>query len=264
MVYRVDELEESKINPVTGNEYDNSWIIMSLTGSKDYSQMCGSNNGCAYTIKTSRFQCKDWKMAVGDFIGFNQDNGKNIILVMDETDFQTAMDCYRGHTYNEPFLRENEPAVLVHSTPMHSWELIKQDGMLKSWNKLGAGKTIVEEQPIGIKLGDPADFSDYIMFGSGIAGEIVVNSKQQGKIIMDGNSEYLTGARLYFDAKRMAQDGLLVRDGCHIKVKGSLPLKPYLAWTSTWDVIGLPSQVSTPEIFAMESDKMFSIISGYN
>ena len=50
----------------------------------------------------------------------------------------------------------------------------------------------------------PTDFSDYIMFGDGITGEIIVNSKQQGKIVMDENSEYLTGARLYFDAQKMA------------------------------------------------------------
>jgi hypothetical protein len=262
MFYRTDKLEENKINPVTGQEYDSSWIILMLTNSKEYSQMCGSSNGCAYTIKISRSQYKDWKMAVGDFIGFNQYNGKNILLVTSETDFQIAMDFYKGHKYNEPFLRENEPDVLVHSTTMSSWELIKQDGMLKSWNKLKARKSIEEEEPIGIKLGDPSDFSDYIMFGSGISGEIVVNSKQQGEIIMDVNAEYLTGARLYFDAKKMAQDGLLVRDGCHIKVKDFLPLKPYLAWTATWDIIGLPSQVSTPEIFARQSDKLFKIIAG--
>ena len=47
------------------------------------------------------------------------------------------------------------------------------------------------------------------MFGDGVTGEIVVNSKQQGKIVMSTDAEYLTGARLYFDAKRMAHDGLL-------------------------------------------------------
>ena len=154
MFYRTDKLEENKINPVTGQEYDSSWIILMLTNSKEYSQMCGSSNGCAYTIKISRSQYKDWKMAVGDFIGFNQYNGKNILLVTSETDFQIAMDFYKGHKYNEPFLRENEPDVLVHSTTMSSWELIKQDGMLKSWNKLKARKSIEEEEPIGIKLGD--------------------------------------------------------------------------------------------------------------
>ena len=180
---------------------------------------------------------------------------------MAETDFKSANDYYEGHRYNESFLRDYEPSVLVHSTPMKSWEQIKRDGMLKSWNMLKSEKAIAEEQPIGIWLGDPMDFSDFIMFGDGVAGEIVVNSKQQGKIIMDTNEEYLTGARLYFDAKRMAQDGLLIRDGCHIKVKDMLPLKPYLIWTATWETIGLASQITTPKVFAEQADKKFQSIS---
>lgn len=51
--------------------YDNSWIILMLTDSPDYQQMCGSSGGCAYTIKVSRSQYKNWKMAAGDFISFS-------------------------------------------------------------------------------------------------------------------------------------------------------------------------------------------------
>lgn len=196
-------------------------------------------------------------MAVGDFIGFCKANEKNAILVMSEAELKSAKNHYEGHRYNEPFLRENESTVLVHSTPMNSWKQIKRDGMLKSWNILKTQKVITEEQPIGIQLGDPTDFSDYIMFGGGVTGEIVVNSKQQGKIVMDTNAEYLTGARLYFDGKRIAQDGLLVRDGCHLKVKDMLPLRPYLIWVATWETIELESQVSTPKIFAEQADRKF-------
>ena len=261
MIYRVDRLSENSINPITGHEYDNSWIIFMLTDSLDYQQMCGSSDKCAYTIKTSRSQCKNWKMAVGDFIGFCEANEKNAILVMSETDLKFAKNHYEGRRYNEPFLRENEPSVLVHSTPMSSWKQIERDGMLKSWNILKTEKIITEDHPVGIQLGDPTDFSDYIMFGDGVTGEIVVNSKQQGKIVMSTDAQYLTGARLYFDAKRMAHDGLLVRDGCHLKVKDRLPLKPYLIWTATWETIGLASQVSTPQIFAEQADKHFRSLS---
>lgn len=54
------------------------------------------------------------------------------------------------------------------------------DGRLKSWNRLKAEKAVDEKQPIGIQLGDPTDFSDCIMFGDGVTGEIVVNLKQHG------------------------------------------------------------------------------------
>jgi len=257
VVYRIDELTECSINPMTGDEYDSLWIVLILTDREEYQFMCGSENGCAYTIKVSRAKCDDWKMAVGDFISFNEANEKNIILVMTESEYEAVTDSYKGHSYNETVLRKNEPLVLVHSTPMVHWEQIKKDGMLKSWNVLKAEQVVAEEHPIGAKLGDPADFRDYIMFGGGVTGEIVVNSKQQGKILMDINAEYLTGARLYFDAKRMAQDGLLVRDGCHLQVKDTLPLTPYLIYVATWDAVGLESQVSTPRFFAEKADMQF-------
>lgn len=257
MIYRVNCLQENKINPITDHEYDSSWIILMLTDSDDYQQMCGSKNDCTYTIKISRSRYPDWKMAVGDFISFHETSAKNVILVMTEADIESVKKHYDGHTYNDTLLRENEPVVLVHSTPMSSWEHIKRDGMLKSWNVLKVERIVTEEQPVGMQLGDPPDFSDYIMFGGGVTGEIVVNSRQQGKITMDVNAEYLTGARLYFDAKRMAQDGLLVRDGCHLKVKETLPLSPYLIWVATWDSVGLPSQFSTPKIFAELADTLF-------
>ncbi|MDE7325698.1 MAG: hypothetical protein K2N63_05405 [Lachnospiraceae bacterium] len=259
MIYRISDLTENNINPVTSRKYDSSWLILALTDSKDYQQMCGSHNGCAYTIKISRPNKDNWEMAVCDFIGFCGANNKNAILVMSETDLEIARKHYGSHQYNEAFLRENEPPVLVHSTSLDSFRQIGRDGMLKSWNILKKEKNITENQPIGKLLGDPADFSDYIMFGSGITGEIIVNSKQQGKIIMDENAEYLTGARLYFDAKKMAGDGLLIRDGCHIKVKDTLPLNPYLIWAATWDTLGLAGRISTPRIFATEAEKQFKI-----
>lgn len=258
MIYRVDSFNEDRINPFTHCEYDEAWVIFILTDSTDYQQMVGSNNGCAYTVKTSRVMCSDWQMSVGDFISFHEAEGKNIILVMTQEEFETAENRYSGHSFNEAHLRENEPDILIHSTPMSNWVQIKNDGMLKSFNMLTSHKTINIISPIGTQLGDPADLSDYIMFGTGVAGEIVVNSKQQGKIVMDTEAEYLTGARLYFDARKMAEDGLLLRDGCHLKVKDSLPLLPYLIWTATWDSIGLPSQISTPSTFTKLSDKIFN------
>lgn len=257
MINRIDKIVENPINPITGIKYDESWTILILTDSTEYQQMCGSHNGCAYTIKLSRHYDR-WQMAVGDFIGFNGANGRNMILVMSETDLANAKNCYAAHRFNEPVLREYEPDVLIHSTTMESWNKIQRDGMLKSWNRLKRENAVNENSPIGSQLGDPADFSDYIMFGGGVTGEIVVNSKQSGKIIMDIDGEYQTGARLYFDAKKIARDGLLVRDGTHVKVKESLPLEPYLIWVATWRELGLPGQISTPRIFAEAADRRFS------
>ena len=261
MIYRVDKFTENNINPITNSEYDESWLVLTLSKDIPEPMIVGSNNGSAYTIKISKQIHPNWKMAVGDFIDYCNDNNLNGIVAITENDYQEAQNYYIGHSFDETVLRDYETSVLVHSTSIENWKKIQKDGMLKSWNKLNSEKSVIENEPIGKQLGDPLHFSNYIMFGGGVSGEIVVNSKQSGKIVMDIDSEYKTGARLYFDAERIAKDGLLVRDGAHIKVKDCLPLEPYLIWVSTWDKIGLENQISTPKIFAELSDKTFKNIS---
>lgn len=260
MIYRVDKFTENNINPITNSEYDESWLVLTLSKDIPEPMIVGSNNGSAYTIKISKQIHPNWKMAVGDFIDFCNDNNLNGVVAITENDYQEAQNYYIGHSFDETVLRDYETSVLVHSTSMENWQKIQKDGMLKSWNKLNSEKSVIENEPIGKQLGDPLHFSNYIMFGGGVSGEIVVNSKQSGKIVMDIDSEYKTGARLYFDAERIAKDGLLVRDGAHIKVKDCLPLEPYLIWISTWDKIGLENQISTPRIFAELSDNTFKNI----
>lgn len=257
MIYRLDELKENNINPITSRPYDDSYLIWQLTDAKEYRQMVGRFNGCAYTIKCSRY-ADGWELSVGDFIEYNQQQNKNIILVISEKELKAAKRKYEGHHYNESILRKDEQIYAVHSTALENWERIQKDGCLKSWNTLKAENAITEERPIGSTLGDPPAFSDYIMFGKGMTGELVVNSKQQGKIIMDDNAAYLTGARLYFDMKKIVEDGLAVRDGAHLKVKDKLPLAPYFIWAATWENIGLESRISTPKTFSEKADREFS------
>jgi len=264
MIYRIDNLPENNINPITGQKYDSSWIVFMLTCSVDNRVVAGMGKEGVYSIRLSRFLNDSWPLSVGDFIEYCEANGRNGILVMSELDYKEAMKKYAGRHYNESILREDEPPILIHSTTADSWVSIQCDGKLKSWNQLKRDIAEWENEPIGIHLGDPAEFNDYIMFGGGVSGEIVVSSKLSGFINMDVNAEYQTGARLYFDAKRMAQDGLLVRDGAHVKVRNTLPLEPYLIWVATWDKIGLESSVSTPKIFSETADKQFSIISHYD
>ncbi len=252
MIYRLDEFTENSINPVANSPYDDSWVVFILTDSKDYNMFVGSENGCAYTVKFSRFANEDWHFALCDFIGYNEAMGKNIILVLKTDELEEARKIYKGHSYNETKLRKTEPKVLVHSTKLESYKTIQKDGMLKSFNKLN-----LQGEPIGIKLGDPKDFSDYIMFcDGGVTGEIIVNSKQKGKIIMDENDEYIPGARFYFDAEKIAADGLLIRDGCHLKVKDELPLMPYLIFTATAESVGI-DKTSTPKEFSEKADGEF-------
>ncbi len=263
MIYRIDDLPKSKTNPFTGREYDDTWLILRLSDSEEYRYFVGNQNNSAYNIIISKIVHKKWKFAVGDFIGYCNANGLNGILVISQKEYDETQKAYIGRAFNEPELREYETSVLIHSAPMSAWKQIQRDGALKSFNKLKSEGS-ADEFAVGAMLGDPPEFSDYIMFGGGIAGEIVVNSKQRGKIIMDQDAEYLSGARLYFDAKKMARDGLLVRDGAHVKVKDELPLEPYLIWSAVWDKLDMESQISTPKTFAETADQQFSVVSHYN
>ncbi len=114
-----------------------------------------------------------------------------------------------------------------------------------------------EQKPIGSFLNDPEDYSDYIMFNNGgFSAELVVSSKQKGFICMDTDAEYNAGARLYFDAAKIAGDGLLVRDGAHLKVKDILQLDKYLIWTATPDILGI-NAVTKPITFGKMADETF-------
>ncbi len=255
MIYRTDRFIENEINPITNRPYDRSWIVY-IVDNGPYRMMCGSQNG-AYTLRISKSNHPDWKMYVGDFISYHTNSAHNAVLVISEDDYNAVENEYQGHSYNDPYLRDYEPAVLIHSTTKENYDNIIKCQQLRSWNRLKKDGFFTEEFPIGKQLGDPEELRDFILFGGGTTGEIVVNSKQHNTIIMDENAEYKTGARLYFDMRKIAEDGLLLRDGSEIKVKDCLPLSPYLIWASTWDKIGLPDEISTPKIFAETSDAFF-------
>ena len=257
MVYLVDKLNESKINPITNLPYDDTWVAYCLTDADDYKMMVGNSGGAVYTARVSR-KYTGWKMSVCDFIHFHESGHKNIILSVSPKELEEAHKCYKGHHFRDPFLREDEPEVLVHSTTYENWLSIREDNCLKSWNLLKSEKAAWEENPIGRELGDPADFCDYIMFSDGsVSSELVVLSKQNGMINMDPEMQYRAGVRLYLDIRKIANDGLLIRDGVHLKVKDYLPLEPYLIWYATWDRVGFNSDLSTPRAFAQKSNEMF-------
>ncbi len=101
------------------------------------------------------------------------------------------------------------------------------------------------------------DYSDYIMFNNGgYYSELVVASKEKGYIDMDIHAKYTPGGRFYFDAKKIATDGLLTRDGAHLKVRDCLEIKKYLLYIATSEIVGLPDE-TTPFEFGTKSDKMF-------
>ena len=255
-----DEKLKAQLDILQPDDYHN-WIQFKLTNSKEYESFVGTENNM-YTLKVSK-ERSNWECALFDFIGYEESCGRNIILYVSADDFEQAKQEYKGHHFQEKQIRDYEAEVLIHSTTWESWEKIQADGALKSWHILKQENPNFEKEPIGKQLGDPEDYSHYIMFSSGhVAGEIVVLSKQNGYIDMDYQKEYLTGARLHFDTAAIAHDGLLVRDGAHLKVKNELPLEKYLVWVGTWESVGLLSQISTPLEFTTKANQKFDELYG--
>ena len=262
MIYRKDEYPKDSINPFTGQPYNSSWMLYALNENPVNRVENGMTEQGVYAFHISRVLNTQWHFSVCDFAGYCEANHLNAIVVLSDSDYRDAVLKYQNHSYKDPFLREDEPPVLIHSTTEEAWHHIQKDGMLKSWNRLQQEHPDYEQSPIGSLLGDPDEFRQYIMFGKGISSEIVVSSKLSGFINMNFDAPYHTGARLYFDADKMAQDGLLIRDGGHIKVKDTLPLAPYLIWAATWEKLHMNSPISTPAIYAKKADAQFHKLFG--
>lgn len=249
-IYFADKLEA--VNHFSNDGvYSSQWVSVALDDSCYIMPSESFVYGCVIGKKVDY-----WEFRVMDYINYNLLYDRNIIFLGDERDYRLAKEKYSGHSINDTFLRAYEDDIIIHSTTSEGYKNILNDNMLKSWNVLKKERLEYEDEPIGAMLGDPEDFRDYIMFGSGIQCEIVVLSKQRRMLCRDENEEYIPGARFYFDATQLANDGLLVRDGLHYKVKDILLLN-YAVFIATMDNVVIEGKI-TPKTFSQRADTMFN------
>ena len=229
-----------------------------LTDSTEYRQLnCFEDS--VYTLKISR-NYEYWYYDLCDLIDFYADTDIEVILDVDNNDLRLARALYGNHKYNEKTLREYESDVVVHSTTKENAQNILVDRKIKSWNILRGERADWEKKPIGAMLGDIEDFSNYVMLsGFSINNEVVTASKANGVINTDVNQSYIAGARFYLNAKALAHDGLLLRDGAHIKVRDNIDLEKYLIWYSTPEILGI-DEYMTPRDFFEVSNQRFIML----
>ena len=228
-----------------------------LTDSLEYRQFnCLENS--IYTLKISR-NYEYWYFDLCDLIDFYADTNIEVIVEVDNHNLTIARQLYGNHKYNEKALREYETEVMVHSTVKENIESILSAKQLKSWNLLSVEKTEWEQQPIGALLGDIEDFSNYVML-SGISqnNEIITASKSNGVINTDINQLYVAGGRFYLDALKLATDGVLLRDGAHIKVRDYIDLEKYLIWYSTPEILGIDKYTTPKKFFELSNERFFN------
>lgn len=244
------------VNPVTGGSYEHGWICLRLTDEAEYEVFCsGRELYCAAISKRH----PGWKYRVMDFVEYSLEQGKDVLFSGKREDYEEARRIYAGHHHKDRKLRPHEIRVLVHSATPEGYPSIVRMGALKSRKLLIQEGVISESKPsIGRKLCAPEDFEDYVMLcDDSVSGEIVVASKQLGRIEPSTFVQYRPGARFYFDAEALALDGLLVRDGLHIKVEKKIPLAAYLLWTATPENVDPNEKHWTPRTFAERADKSF-------
>lgn len=230
-------------------------INVKIVSTDEFISFCGTENS-VYTVKINK-RYKYWYYDLCDMLGFYANTNIEVNIETEDDNYKTAIDLYGNHNYNDPFLRAYEPKILVHTTTQENINAILNDGELKCWNKLKSENPEWEDRPIGSLLGDIDDFSNYIMLSScSWNNEIIVASKQAGTIISDVDKLYIPGARFYLNAEKLTVDGLLLRDGQHLKVRDSIPLNKYLIWYCTADVLKIGCNV-TPQQFFDLSNKMF-------
>lgn len=228
-----------------------------LTDSTEYRQFnCFENS--IYTIKISK-NYEFWYYDLCDLIDFYNYTNIDVVLEVNENELSLARQLYGNHKYNESTLREYESKVMTHSTTKENLESILISKKLKAWNVLSREKPNWENQPIGFLLGDIEDFSNYVMLSLiSQNNEIITASKTNGTINTDINQSYIAGARFYLDAQRLASDGLLLRDGAHIKVRNFIDLEKYLIWYSSPERLDIDEHTTPKEFFELSNERFIT------
>ena len=205
-------------------------------------------------------EADDFAYRAADFIRYENAHGRKVRFKPRKFDPSEAL---RSVPESGSVLRPGDPQFVIHSTTLEAYEKITQDGQLKSTSQLRKEGTA--QNAIGfLPLGEPPDYLDYVMFapanGWGSGSEIVVNSHLRGTPCFDPNAPYEPQARMYFDARKVIEDGLAVRDGAHVlKVYGALPLEGYLLRTVFASDVTLPTGAEdwTPTLFTEAANTFF-------
>ena len=195
-----------------------------------------------------------------DFIRYENAHGRRVLIF--SPDFSVE-EILQHHVPIEGW-RSTDAPYAVHSTTLEAYKCIRRDGCLKSAARLRREGTA--QNAIGfLPLGEPEDYLEHVMFapvdGWGSGSEMVVNSRLRGQACFDPQASYTPQARMYFDARRMIEGGLTVRDGAHfLKVHDALPLEGYLLLSVFAEDVALPlgDAYWTPTNFTKQANEYFT------
>jgi hypothetical protein len=250
------------INPFsTDGTYGSEWCCFCMDGNNPTIDFCGAGENSLYTFRLGH-ESPTLKTRLADFMRYNKAHHRSIILSFpDDIDADAFIAEALHATPEQNVIREEDPKWIVHSTNLEAWESIKADGCLMALSLLEKDGRPVKT--VGFReLGEPVEFSNYIMLGrtDSVNPEHVVASQAKGYIFTEANTPYKPGIRLYFDNHRIIEKGLCTRDGLHlIKVHEHLPLTPFMAAAIAIDDLDLEDRVEewTPNSFFQAANLEF-------
>jgi hypothetical protein len=257
-------------NPFTPDgSYGPAWSAFCLRDDCDWR---GSNkrgaNGLYALVFPRQWHPKFGTLAtvLADFIRYENLNHRQVILSAPaDLDIEALAQHALAGIPDKSVIRPVDPRWLVHSTPRSAWEKIQQCGELRSLARLRREGMMIKG--VGFEtFGEPDDYAEYVMLGlpGMMSPEFVVASYNAGVIITEPDTPYEPGARLFFDAHQLILEGLIVRDGLHLKVFDHLPLDPYLVAAVNPAALDPAGRIPvwTPRTFCCAALEYFSKIVG--
>lgn len=210
--------------------YGTAWACFEIRDVADDRHYIGREGSGLFCFRAGRNVCH-LEARLADFLRYETQHGRHVIVAAPpDIDVDAMATRALRDTPPGSVLRPEDTRWLVHSTPLDRWPAIQASGRLKSTARLRQEGT--DTHGIGRReLGEPVDYGDYVALGhtDGVGPEVVVASIERGCLATDEHAPYLPGVRLYFDAHRIIEAGLAVRDGVHtIKVRDELPLHPFV------------------------------------
>jgi len=244
-------------NPFTPDgAYDSGWRCFQFIDADDDRRVTGRTEGGLLHCTVGR-RCDGLQERLADLLRYEFAYGRTVIVACPpDVDARGLVDDALARWPSSQGARADDPRWVVHSTSTANYGAIRACGELRCLSLLG--REMEADAGVGLRdLGDPVEYSDYVMLGriDSIGPEYVVASQQAGKLLPKPDAVYRPGVRLYFDCHRIVRDGLAVRDGLHeIKVRHSLPLDPYLVLAvsvADVDPAGEAGQWTTSEFLAV-------------
>ena len=113
--------------------YEGNWVMLKLVDTDKFQMMTGTDRIFSFTLSKL---CEGWQYRFMDYVNYQSEYMREIIIVCHRDDFHEAKSIYGASGIYDSALRRYEPNTLIHSTTSEAYKGICNDGFISSWNTL--------------------------------------------------------------------------------------------------------------------------------